>query len=186
MSSRLRRRTLAVALLAFGSWTLTGCPGKKDEAPPSTAPKVDPATLVMTPATLYFPDLEGGLTGFATELPAEPLELRIHRAVELLLAGPPADSEGLLPLLPKETQVGGVLVAEGVAYVDLLGKDGAGPPNVGSFDERLILYSLVDTVVLNAEGVDRAVFLWNSSQRETFAGHYDTTRPLGADRSLLR
>lgn len=188
MSAALRRMAGVLPLAAsmlFGL-ALTGCGKDQEEAPPSTAPKVDPATLVMSDATLYFPDEEGRLTGLASELPQEPLELRIHRAVELLIAGPPESSEGVFPLLPRETTVGGVLVAEGVAYVNLVGKDGAQPPAIGSADERLILFSLVDTVVLNTPGVDRAVFLWNGNQRETFAGHYDTTRPLPADRSLLR
>ncbi len=139
----------------------------------------------MEPVQLYFPDDTGNLSPEAGQAPASPAELRIRKLAEALIAGPQDPTGSLHAVLPKETTVGGVLVLDGVAYLDLRALNDGPPPAVGSMDEQMILYSLIDTVVLNTPGVEKVVLLWNGSQRETFAGHYDTTRPLAADRELI-
>lgn len=168
---------------------VAGCDGKKrgEEPPPEGAPLViDPAAAVeLAAADLYFPDDTGHLSVETVQLPAGPTELRIRRLAEAVIAGP-QDTTGVLHApLPAATKVGGVLVLDGVAYLDLHAENEGQPPAVGSMDEQMILYSLVDTVVLNTPGVERMVVLWNGSQRETFAGHFDTTRPLSADKALI-
>jgi hypothetical protein len=169
---------------------VAGCDGKKTEEPAAeegAAPlEIDPAAAVeLAAAELYFPDDTGHLSRETVQLPAGPTELRIRRLAEAVIAGP-QDTTGVLHApLPAATKVGGVLVLDGVAYLDLHAENQGPPPAVGSMDEQMILYSLVDTVVLNTPGVDRMVVLWNGSQRETFAGHFDTTRPLAADKGLI-
>lgn len=181
-------RLCAAALLAFSLLPLAACREKAAETPADTsapAPVEDTAAAPLVPADLYFPDDTGNLTAERADFPGSPTELRIGKLVEGLIAGP-KDSTGVLhPPLPPTTTVGGVLVLDGVAYVDLRGENGGPPPAVGSMDEQMILYSLVDTIALNTPGVERVVLLWNGSQRETFAGHFDTTRPLSPDKGLI-
>ncbi len=181
------KRHLLLALLLL---LPLGC-GGKDAQPENgdpggeTAETAGDPSVPLSAAALFFPDDSGNLSAETTQVPELPTELRIRRLAEGLIAGP-QDTTGVLHApLPKETQVGGVLVLDGIAYVDLHGKDEGPPPAVGSMDEQMILYSLVDTIVLNTPGVERVVLLWNGSQRETFAGHFDTTRPLAADKSLI-
>lgn len=189
------RPTLLVLALGLGLGLLAACrpsgdgQGKPAEntAPPEKQDTEATSEVAMTPANLYFPDDTGHLTPETVQLPAGPTEIRVIRLVEALIAGPQQDKTGVLHApLPKETTVGGVLVLDAIAYVDLRGAEGGPPPAVGSMDEQMILYSLVDTIVLNnSPAIERVVLLWNGSQRETFAGHFDTTRPLAADRDLV-
>jgi hypothetical protein len=173
-----------VAGVATWFWA---CPEPKEgppqEIPATNAAPVDP-TVPLERVNLYFPGPAGKLVSVAFDVPQGPPELRITKLVEGLIQGPGADS-GLFEVLPPTTAVGGVLILDNVAYIDLRSADGGPPPAVGSADERLILYSLIDSIVLSGAGADRVVFLWNGAQRETFAGHFDTTRPLGADTELI-
>ena len=166
-----------------------GCADKPEPRPAGSGEAVEAAggeaPVPLAPATFYYPDDTGMLSPEGGEAPASPVELRIRRLVETLIAGPQETTGVLHAPLPKETTVGGVLVLDGVAYVDLRGQNDGPPPAVGSMDEQMILYSLIDTIVLNSPPVERVVLLWNGSQRETFAGHFDTTRPLPADSSLI-
>lgn len=74
------------------------------------------------------------------------------------------------------------LLAGGTVVVDFETRE---PPAVGSREERLILFSLVNTVLLNTPQADRLVFLWNGRQPTTFAGHLDTGEALVPNRSLI-
>jgi hypothetical protein len=38
---------------------------------------------------------------------------------------------------------------------------------------------------MNVKEATRVVLLWNGFQRDTFAGHLDSSRPFSPDRSLL-
>jgi Sporulation and spore germination len=103
-------------------------------------------------------------------------------------AGPAAapNAAGLVGPLPPEVKLGDVqLSADGTAFVDLRWPDHEDPPESGSTEELQRVYSLVDSVALNVPQVSRVVLLWNGTQRVTFSGHLDTSRPLVPDRSLL-
>jgi hypothetical protein len=179
-------RLKAIALAASAGLGLA-CPGTEESQAPTATPEqvvVPKAEIPMDRANLFFPGSGGSLVSVATDVPQGPPELRITRLVEALIRGPGSES-GLFDVLPPTTTVGGVLILDNVAYVDLRSSDGSSTPAVGSADERLILYSLIDTIVLGGAGADRVVLLWNGAQRETFAGHFDTTRPLGADTDLI-
>lgn len=133
--------------------------------------------------TLYFPGQGGRL--FAEERPvAEGLtaQERARTMVEMLLSGP--ENRALFPPLSAETDLIDVVLDSRthVAWVDLGGKnDDIG----GSHRELLTLYSLVDTLALGVEEIDRVALLWNGIQGESFAGHIDTTRPLAPDASYI-
>jgi hypothetical protein len=47
------------------------------------------------------------------------------------------------------------------------------------------VYSLVNSVALNVPAARRVALLWNGTQRQSFAGHLDTSRPLAPDPSLV-
>ena len=132
---------------------------------------------------LYFPSDNA-------ELRVEPRELkvteapkdRIRKVVGALLAGPKAP--GLFRPLPEDVTLGAVhLSQDGTAYVDLRREGHPDPPPGGSTEEIQRVYSLVDSIALNVPQVRRVVLLWNGSQRETFSGHLDLSRPLVPDRA---
>ncbi len=88
-------------------------------------------------------------------------------------AGPPAEGVRV------ETVY---LLADGTVVVNLAA---ATPPAIGTHQEAASLYSLVNTILLNTPDAEHVTLLWNGLQRQTFAGHIDTARPLPADRSLI-
>jgi hypothetical protein len=131
---------------------------------------------------LYFP-ADGG------DLRSEPRDLqvteapkdRVRKVVEALLAGP--KGSGLVRPFPEGVTLGSVQLGKnGTAYVDLRWQDHPDPPPGGSTEEIQRVYSIVDSVVLNVPQASRVVLLWNGTQRETFSGHLDLSRPLGPDR----
>lgn len=161
---------------------------------------------------LYFPASGGGLRGERRELQvSEAPKDRIRKVLEALLAGPaaapaaaprpgstgaaavaapPAASlagpAGLVRPFPPEVKLGSVeLSADGTAFVDLRWPNHDDPPESGSTEEIQRVYSLVDSLALNVPQVNRVVLLWNGTQRITFSGHLDTSRPLLPDRTLL-
>jgi hypothetical protein len=108
----------------------------------------------------------------------------VRLAVSELFAGP-SDPDLVAPF-PPEVAVADVLLSEeGVAYIDLAAPHLSDPPPSGSLTELLEIYSIVDSVLLNAPDIRGVVLLWNGSQRPTFAGHLDTSRPLRLKRDLI-
>jgi len=101
-------------------------------------------------------------------------------------APPGASPAGLVRPFPPEVKLGSVeLSADGTAFVDLRWPEHEDPPESGSTEEIQRVYSLVDSLALNVPQVNRVVLLWNGTQRVTFSGHLDTSRPLLPDRTLL-
>jgi Sporulation and spore germination len=153
---------------------------------------------------LYFPAGNGGLRAERRELQVteEPKD-RIRKLGLALLAGPTtattaaprsvegaaagaAAGSGLTRPFPPEVELGSVqLSPDGTAFVELRWPGHDDPPESGSTEEIQRVYSLVDSLALNVPEVRRVVLLWNGTQRLTFAGHLDTSRPLVPDRTLL-
>ena len=107
---------------------------------------------------------------------------RVAALVTALIAGP--DAAGLQPPLPKSVTVESVYLMDGEVVLDLASPEDRPPPS-GSEREMLTVFSLVNTVLLNTEGAERLVLLWNGQQPMTFAGHLNTARPLKANRDLV-
>ncbi len=157
------------------------------------APGVEPSVIESdVEAEAWAPDLyfPGGerLHAERRELPELPpgagVEQRMAAAIEALLAGP--GDGGLQAPLPEGVQLRKVyLGGDGLAFLDFASPEGAPPPASGSSREMLTIYSLVNTVLLNFEQLDRVVLLWNGRQLQTFAGHVDTMRPLAAKPGLV-
>jgi hypothetical protein len=158
---------------------------REPEPAAASRPAPEPAAIQALVATLYFPG-EGG------HLRAEPRELhaptraedRVKSVVEALLAGPQGD--GLARPLAAGVVAGPVyLSAEGVAFVDLEAQEVKLPLALGSTDERLAVWSFVNSVAASVPEARRVVLLWNGTQPATLAGHLDLTRPLAPDPGLV-
>jgi spore germination protein GerM len=186
----VRRRAAAiflavvVGLALAGAWWLRRSrlapPGAAATASPTAPQPSEPVEL-----TLYFPGEDGRLYPERRAIEAAPgAAERARAALGALLAGP--RSEGLRAPLPAGVGIGSVvLLADGTVIVDLRSTERELPPQSGSQGERAMVYSLVDTVLLNVEASKRVALLWNGIQRESFSGHLDTTRPLAADTDLV-
>jgi hypothetical protein len=181
MRRRLRARA-AAGLAAMAALALAGCHrGAAPAGPKPASVKTEPGV-----ASLLFPAVDGKLHAESRplQLPVE-ADRRVEAVIAALLAGP--RSPQLAAVLPKGVALTDCYVdKDGVAYLDLGAKDMADPPPSGSDLELLRIYSLVDTVVANEPRVRSVVLLWNGTQRATFAGHVDTTRPLLADRRWVQ
>ena len=187
---RLRPALAAVVpatLLGFAlAAGLAGCGGRpaREGPPPATATVAAPPALLAV--DLYFPASDGLLYRERRELTVpDEAETQIRALVGELLGGP--QTPGLLRPFPEGVEIGDVhLRAEdGIAYVDLAAPGGAEPPAVGSLQEMQMVYSVVDTVALNVAEARRVVLLWNGNQRDTFAGHLDTSHPLAPSSALV-
>ena len=172
------------ALLLAGAVLLAGCRGAGEGEAPS--PGATPAATERAVLTLHFPAEDGLLHVEKREVSVPPPgDARLEAVVAALLSGP--RQRGLAPVFAPEVKVGNAFVdSQGVAYVDLVHEGQESPPPSGSMLELLRVFGLVNTVLANDERARAVVLLWNGSQRQTFAGHVDTTRPLVADHRLVR
>ncbi|MEE8525168.1 MAG: GerMN domain-containing protein [Thermoanaerobaculia bacterium] len=180
----------AAVLLVSGLFFFLREPGKEDsdglgEGVTPVDETALPALEESFTANLYFPDGGVRLHPESRELPAkDSAEEQIAVLIEALLAGPRDDR--LLAPLPGEIILSKVYLIDGVTvFLDLGSPNGEPPPASGSQRELLTVYSLVNTVLLNTEGPERVVLLWNGRQPPTFAGHLNTARPLAVNSSLI-
>jgi len=134
---------------------------------------------------LYFPGNGTTLVAERRELAvADDPEAQLEALAAAVLAGP--ETPALNRPLPEGVVLRAVYLAPGgVVYVDLASPDGGEPPAGGSDQERLRVYSLVNTLLLNVAEAKSAVVLWNGVQRPTFSGHLDLSRPLLPDTTLV-
>jgi hypothetical protein len=169
-----------VLVLVLALWWLLGRDGAGDGTGDGDDTPRDP-TLVV----LYFPADDGYLYPEDRSLPVggTPRE-RTEALVAALLEGP--ETLGLSRPYPEEVAVlGAYTTPNGVAYVDLGAEGQDNPPPGGSLEEMMMVYSVVNTVIENVPEVRRVALTWNSRQRESFTGHLDLSRPLGAKRDLV-
>lgn len=176
---------LAVTLVAAVLfWPRGGHEG--DPMAPVTETPID-EILAVEPVerTLYFPGEGGRLYGETRMLsPEGRLEEQAETLVSSLLSGP--QNTSLRAPLPESIRLRRIYrPSETVLILDLESPEGAGPPPVGSQREMLMVYSLVDTLVLNLDPIERVMLLWNGQQRRTLGGHLDTSRPLAAHSDLV-
>jgi hypothetical protein len=205
MSRRAAGWVLAIALLLIlailGWWWRAGRAGGRAGRRDAAAGEAGAAASERLAFDLYFPASGGGLHAERRELQvSQAPKDRIRKVLEAVLAGPAAaaaapaapaapaetSASGLVRPFPPEVKLGGVeLSADGTAFIDLRWPNHDDPPESGSTEEIQRVYSLVDSVALNVPQVTRVVLLWNGTQRITFSGHLDTSRPLLPDRTLL-
>ena len=129
---------------------------------------------------LYFsvPD-HSGLTAEARELadPGNPAELA-KNIVQALIDGPRENGERTLP---ESTVVRDVFVTDdGIAYVDFSNMVAEDHPG-GVEMEFISIYSVVNSLVLNLEGISAVKLLIGGQESETLAGHMDLRFPFKAN-----
>ena len=175
---------LAVALLlGWGVWSWLGDRIQRWRSGAVAGPEAVPGEPVRF--QLYFPTDNGMVKAEARDLKVtEDPRDRVRKVVLALLEGP--KDQGLVAPFPEGVAAGTVAVSrEGVAYVDLRWEGHADPPPSGSTEEAQRIFSVVNSVGMNIPEATRVVLLWNGFQRESFGGHFDTTRPLSPDRSIV-
>lgn len=175
---------VVVLVLAAALWWWLGrssAPRQTREGAP-TAPEGEELEMAVE---LYFPGLGTTLGRERRDLAvADDPQQQLKALATALVEGPSAPA--LVAPLPAGVSVRGVsLGADGIVYVDLVSEDGSPPPAGGTTEERLRVYSLVNTLVLNVAEARSAVLLWNGSQPQTFSGHLNLSRPLVPDTSLV-
>jgi len=181
-ASRLAAAAVAVVLAALAVFWWRTRPAA--EEPTRTETGVAAPVLSASEAAFYFPASSGWLELEVRELPLDldPAD-RKRWLAEQLLAGP--ESEGLRKPLA-EAEVSGVFAApDGTVFLDLTIPESNGL-GMGSTQELLAVYSVVNTLVLDDPSADRVVLLVNGRQRETLAGHLDTSGALRARPDLIR
>lgn len=177
----LLARLLSLALAGLATWDCGTKNVPNSESPAGNSRRAGTSAL---PFNLYFPASDGMLHSVRRTLEVTPDPAQRARALlQALLAGP--NEEGLVPPFEKDTEVASALLSEsGVLYVDLRAPQPA-PPSLGSRDELLTVYSVVNTAVLNVPEARRVVLLWNGTQLESLGGHVDTARPLRPNHGLV-
>jgi hypothetical protein len=161
--------------------------------PAASAAPASPASPTANPAAAPASSTAAAASPTANPAaaPASPTAATSSPSPKAAAGASPTDpaapnASGLVRPLPPEVKLGDVqLSADGTAFVDLRWPGHDDPPESGSTAEIQRVYSLVDSVALNVPQVNRVVLLWNGTQRITFSGHLDTSRPLVPDRSLL-
>jgi hypothetical protein len=105
--------------------------------------------------------------------------------VRELLKGPA--NAAVPPLLPADTVLrGAYLLPDGTALVDLGGPTLTNGWPVGSHQELMAVYSVVQTVTANFGEAKRVRVLLNGAPAETLGGHIALTRSLVPAPSLVR
>jgi len=103
--------------------------------------------------------------------------------VENLLAG--RDAAGLRSTIPAGTTVKSVFVNNNMAWVNL-SKEMVTNLKGGVDSELLAVYSIVNSILFNMDGVDAVQILIEGEKLPTLGGHVDITVPLIANTAITR
>jgi len=94
--------------------------------------------------------------------------------------------DGLMRTIPPETKLRAFYILKnGTAYVDLTDEASGGHPG-GIQMERLSIYSIVNSLILNVAEIQMVKILINGRDALTLAGHLDLRFSLKADMLLIR
>lgn len=184
--NRRQALLLTAALITVGLASL-GIVWMRSEPSPVDPVDIGDTQAVQGPtgrqAAIYFPATSGMLEPELREVPADlDPAARKRWLAEQLVTGP--KTEGLRSALPNGTQVAGVFAApDGTVYIDFTIPEAVG---MGSTEELLAIYSIVNTMLLDDEAARWVVILINGRQRDSIAGHVDTSMPLAARPDLIR
>jgi spore germination protein GerM len=102
--------------------------------------------------------------------------------VESLIRGP---NRGLARTIPAQSKLRAVFIEGKTAYVDFSREISDSHPG-GIATELMTVYSIVNTLVLNLDGVDQVKLLIEGRDADTLAGHIDIRFPLSADMMIIR
>ena len=129
---------------------------------------------------LYFGDSRGKYLKAEPRVVDQPSDAAAfcRKILSALIKGP---GQGGISVLPRNVEIRALHVMEdGVAFVDFESEAFADHPG-GVESELLSIYSIVNTLVLNVDGVRSVKFLIGGQEAATLAGHVDLSRPFEAD-----
>ena len=177
---RLRLIIVGLAVFALGLFVFLSLRTREAGRIQLTLPSAEGGFM----ATLYFTSGDADfLAGEPRKLEGYPNTLEGAKlALNGLIRGP--ENEDLAPTIPESTRLRELYIASGVAYPDFsheLIRNHWG----GTCGEVHTVYSIVNTLSLNFEGIRRVQILVDGKEIPTLAGHLDTSRPLSPDISLI-
>ena len=188
----MSRSGIAMAACLLAALMVIGCggdgeqPGPAPEGAEAEAAEAEVQPLAYLKVSLYFPSaganrlVKESREIFETASPGD----RAKQILSDLLEGP--NSRGALPVTPRGVRLRQVYVtAAGVAFADF-SSDLRFAIRGGSTDEILAVYSIVNSLVLNIDEINKVAILVEGEECETLSGHMDLRRPLPANRRLLR
>ncbi len=161
-------------------------PEASHQTPAGAAAPVYPAAeTTRAQVNLYFsgPDLTS-LVAETRELPdsGDPAAFG-KKIIQALIDGPRGKG---VRTLPATTEVRDVFITgDGTAYVDFNEKISEDHPG-GVRSERLSIYSVVDSLVLNLENISAVKILIDGREADTLAGHMDLRFPYKANILLIK
>lgn len=185
-------------LLALILWTPSdkapgGDAGKNapDGGGLATGAKGDTETALKQAIHLYFIDADGRHLVAETRTVMRPVDPAAfgRQIVLALLAGPRGQGGRSLP---EETELRAFFLGEdGIAYVDFgVGvshlRSGGGHHPGGVTLERLSIYSLVNSLVLNSDEIKAVRILIEGRASDTLAGHVDLQRSFNANMLMIK
>lgn len=138
-------------------------------------------TYQMGKFTLYFANKKG------TDLVSETVNVRYNSnmsrekvVMEQLMKGP--SQSNMNTVIPEDTKVLGMSVKDGICYVNL---DEGFLPSEYTGDPKLIIYSIVDSIVAN-DIADRVQISVNGDTNVRYMDTVDLSKPLEADENLIQ
>jgi spore germination protein GerM len=134
---------------------------------------------------LYYTRDGRTLTGTVLELGAGVVTPndRAREIVTSLLEGKGA--MGLRPTLPAETKLRSIFVTNGLAVVNL-SREFVNNFQGGPDQELVAVYSLVNSLLFNIEGIDGIQILVEGERLPTLRGTVDIEQPLVANQAITR
>jgi Sporulation and spore germination len=150
-------------------------------AAPSTAAA---APVDRVRVTLFFPDRQTGLLHpEGRDLPRPPDAVAFVRELFENLASGPSEAT-LTPVLPVGVTLrAAYFLPKGLVVLDVAADEKT--RQMGSDEELQLVAAIVDTTLQNVAETEHVQILVNGESAETFAGHVDLTRPLGALRDQV-
>lgn len=175
----------ALALLAWGvnvGLQYLARPSAPDAPVTAAAP---PAPTAHITATLFYGGRDGLLLQpVRLEVPlADGAVAQGRQIVRTLLQPPPAPYISVIPA--GTTLKAFYITPNGDAFVDLSSDITTKHPG-GTYAELLTVYSIVNTITTNLQGVQRVQLLVDGKEADSVAGHVDVRRPLERDLKLVR
>ena len=178
----LRRKTALTAVVLVIALLLTSQPGLgagvEDGAPQASELKAGGADITVYYALMTA--LNNYLFPVQVRIPSASLIPKA--AMEKLLEGPPEGSSVSPIPFPDGTDLLGVEVRDGTAYVNL--NERASRAGVGSSGDLMLVGSIVNTLCA-CTGVRKVQILVEGKIHEAVWGHVDTSRPLDPMDNLL-
>jgi hypothetical protein len=136
-------------------------------------------------ATLYFPALnEDKIVPESRSITWAQAD--VDRVRQIVLALAEGSHQGYGRVLPASASVHAVfLAADGTAYIDL-SNDILSDFEPGIQSETLVIYSIVNSIVINLPSVKRVQFLIQGQEVETLDGHADLTAAFTPDLTRVK